>query len=199
VLTSPRWRAPAEYLRLAVRLVLSLLAVSALVFLLTVAVPGDPARAALGKAATPAQLKAFDAAHGLDAPLYEQFGRFLQHLVQGQLGTSYASGQSVATAIGARFERTFYLVLIAWLIAALISIPVGMWSGRRAGSAADSVLSGATLALAALPEFVIGLLLVFIVGVKLGWLPVNSTAAGYSTTPWGDCPRPRSRSPSSRT
>jgi len=186
VLTSPRWRAPAEYLRLAVRLVLSLLAVSALVFLLTVAVPGDPARAALGKAATPAQLKAFDAAHGLDAPLYEQFGRFLQHLVQGQLGTSYASGQSVATAIGARFERTFYLVLIAWLIAALISIPVGMWSGRRAGSAADSVLSGTTLALAALPEFVIGLLLVFIVGVKLGWLPVNSTAAGYSTTPWGD-------------
>jgi len=186
VLTSPRWRGPAEYLRLAVRLVLSLLAVSALVFLLTIAVPGDPARAALGKAATPAQLKAFDAAHGLDAPLYEQFGRFLQHLVQGQLGTSYASGQSVATAIGARFERTFFLVLIAWLIAALISIPVGMWSGRRAGSAADSVLSGATLALAALPEFVIGLLLVFIVGVKLGWLPVNSTAAGYSTTPWGD-------------
>jgi peptide/nickel transport system permease protein len=186
VLTSPRWRGPAEYLRLAVRLVLSLLAVSVLVFLLTIAVPGDPARAALGKAATPAQLKAFDAAHGLDAPLYEQFGRFLQHLVQGQLGTSYASGQSVATAIGARFERTFFLVLIAWLIAALISIPVGMWSGRRAGSAADSVLSGTTLALAALPEFVIGLLLVFIVGVKLGWLPVNSTAAGYSTTPWGD-------------
>ena len=186
MLTSPRWRGPAEYLRLAVRLVLSLLAVSVLVFLLTIAVPGDPARAALGKAATPAQLKAFDAAHGLDAPLYEQFGRFLQHLVQGQLGTSYASGQSVATAIGARFERTFFLVLIAWLIAALISIPVGMWSGRRAGSAADSVLSGTTLALAALPEFVIGLLLVFIVGVKLGWLPVNSTAAGYSTTPWGD-------------
>jgi peptide/nickel transport system permease protein len=186
VLTSPRWRGLAEYLRLAVRLVLSLLAVSVLVFLLTIAVPGDPARAALGKAATPAQLKAFDAAHGLDAPLYEQFGRFLLHLVQGQLGTSYASGQSVAVAIGARFERTFFLVLIAWLIAALISIPVGMWSGRRAGSAADSVLSGTTLGLAALPEFVIGLLLVFIVGVKLGWLPVNSTAAGYATTPWGD-------------
>jgi peptide/nickel transport system permease protein len=188
VLTSPRWRGLAPYLRLAVRLVLSLLAVSVLVFLLTIAVPGDPARAVLGKAATPAQLKAFDAAHGLDAPLYEQFGRFLLHLVQGQLGTSYASGQSVATAIGARFERTFFLVLVAWLIAALVSIPLGMWSGRRAGSAADSALSGTTLGLAALPEFVIGLLLVFVVGVKLGWLPVNSTAAGYATTPWGDFP-----------
>jgi peptide/nickel transport system permease protein len=186
VLTSPRWRGLAPYLRLAVRLVLSLLAVSVLVFLLTIAVPGDPARAVLGKAATPAQLKAFDAAHGLDAPLYEQFGRFLLHLVQGQLGTSYASGQSVATAIGARFERTFFLVLVAWLIAALVSIPLGMWSGRRAGSAADSALSGTTLGLAALPEFVIGLLLVFIVGVRLGWLPVNSTAAGYARTPWGD-------------
>jgi peptide/nickel transport system permease protein len=181
--TSARWRGPVW---LAVRLVLSLLAISVLVFLLTVAVPGDPARAALGKAATAAQLKAFDVAHGLDAPLYEQFGRFLLNLVQGRLGTSYASGQAVAAVIGARFERTFFLVLIAWLIAALVSLPVGIWSGRRAGSLADSAVSGATLGLAALPEFVIGLLLVFIVGVRLGWLPVNSTAAGYATTPWGD-------------
>lgn len=181
--TSARWRGPVW---LAVRLVLSLLAISVLVFLLTVAVPGDPARAALGKAATAAQLKAFDVAHGLDAPLYEQFGRFLLNLGQGRLGTSYASGQAVTAVIGARFERTFFLVLIAWLIAALVSIPVGIWSGRRAGSLADSAVSGTTLGLAALPEFVIGLLLVFIVGVRLGWLPVNSTAAGYATTPWGD-------------
>lgn len=181
--TSARWRGPVW---LAVRLVLSLLAISVLVFLLTVAVPGDPARAALGKAATAAQLKAFDVAHGLDAPLYEQFGRFLLNLGQGRLGTSYASGQPVTAVIGARFERTFFLVLIAWLIAALVSLPVGIWSGRRAGSLADSAVSGTTLGLAALPEFVIGLLLVFIVGVRLGWLPVNSTAAGYATTPWGD-------------
>ena len=181
--TSARWRGPVW---LAVRLVLSLLAISVLVFLLTVAVPGDPGRAALGKAATAAQLKAFDVAHGLDAPLYEQFGRFLLNLGQGRLGTSYASGQAVAAVIGARFERTFFLVLIAWLIAALVSIPVGIWSGRRAGSLADSAVSGTTLGLAALPEFVIGLLLVFFVGVRLGWLPVNSTAAGYATTPWGD-------------
>lgn len=181
--TSARWRALA---RLAVRLILSLLTVSVLVFLLTVAVPGDPARAVLGKAATPAQLAEFDAEHGLNAPLYQQFGRFLLHLVEGRLGTSYASGQPVAAVIGDRFERTFFLVLIAWLIAALVSVPVGMWTGRRAGSAVDSAVSGTTLGLAALPEFVIGLLLVFIVGVKLGWLPVNSTAAGYAVTPWGD-------------
>jgi peptide/nickel transport system permease protein len=181
--TSARWWPLA---RLAARLILSLLAISVLVFLLTVAVPGDPARAVLGKAATPAQLAAFDAEHGLNAPLYEQFGRFLLHLVEGQLGTSYASGQPVSTVIGDRFERTFFLVLIAWVIAALVSIPAGMWTGRRSGSAADSAVSGATLGLAALPEFVIGLLLVFIIGVKLGWLPVNSTAAGFATTPWGD-------------
>ena len=181
--TSGSWRALGW---LAVRLVFSLLAISTLVFLLTVAVPGDPARAVLGKAATPGQLAAFDAEHGLNAPLYEQFGRFLLHLVQGQLGTSYASGQPVASVIGDRFERTFFLVLIAWVIAALVSIPVGLWTGRRAGSAADSAVSGTTLGLAALPEFVIGLLLVFIVGVKLGWLPVNSSVAGFATTPWGD-------------
>lgn len=172
--------------RLLLRLVLSLFAVSVLVFLLTVAVPGDPARAVLGKAATQAQITAFDAAHGFSSPLYVQFGRYLLHLVQGQLGDSYASGQPVAGLIGARIERTFFLVLIAWLIAAVVSVAVGTWSGRRAGSLGDSAVSVTTLGLAAMPEFVIGLLLVFIVGVQLGWLPVNSTAAGFATTPWGD-------------
>jgi peptide/nickel transport system permease protein len=180
---SSRWRPAA---RLVLRLVLSLLAVSVLVFLLTVAIPGDPARAVLGKAATPGQLAAFDAAHGLNLPLYEQFGRFLLNLAEGRLGDSYASAQPVATVIAARFERTFFLVLLAWLIAAVVSVPVGTWSGRRAGGAADSAVSAVTLGVAALPEFVIGLFAVFIVGVQLRWLPVNSSEAGFSVTPWGD-------------
>jgi peptide/nickel transport system permease protein len=177
-----RWRPTAW---LAGRLILSLLVISVLIFVLTAAVPGDTARAVLGKAATPAELAAFKAAHGLNDPLYEQFGRFLGHLLQGNLGTSYASGQSVAAVIGLRFERTFFLVLIAWLVAAVVSVTAGIWTGRRAGGAADSMTSATTLGLAALPEFVIGLALVFVVGVKLGWLPVNSTAAGYTNTPVG--------------
>ena len=109
--------------------------ISLLVFLLTAAIPGDPARAVLGKAATPSQLAAFRASHGLNAPLYTQYGRFLLHLFQGNLGTSFGSGQPVSTVIGARLARTFFLVLFAWLIAAAVAVPLGLWTGRQRGKA----------------------------------------------------------------
>jgi peptide/nickel transport system permease protein len=168
------------------KLVLSLLIISVLVFVLTAAIPGDPARAVLGKAATPAQLVAFRAEHGLDAPLYLQYWHFLTGVLQGKFGTSFASGQAVTTVIGARFLRTFWLVLLAWLIAAAVAVPGGIAAGRRAGGLADTVSSGVVLTVAALPEFVIGLLAVFVAAVKLHWLPVNSTTAGFAESPWGD-------------
>src|ERR1700733_10715627 len=98
-LTQPReslaWRRAKALARLLLKLVLSLFTISLLVFLLTAAIPGDPARAVLGKAATASQLTAFRVDHGLNAPLYLQFGRFLLHLLEGNLGTSFASGQPV--------------------------------------------------------------------------------------------------------
>jgi peptide/nickel transport system permease protein len=172
--------------RTAGKLVLSLLVISVLIFVLTAAIPGDPARAVLGKAATPGELAAFRAEHGLNAPIYQQYALFLWHLLQGRLGTSFASGQPVSAVIGARLLRTFYLVLLAWLIAAVVAVPGGIWTGRRAGSLVDSASSAIVLAVAALPEFVIGLLVVFVLAVRLRLLPVNSTAAGFSDTPWGD-------------
>jgi peptide/nickel transport system permease protein len=168
------------------KVVLSLLVISVLVFALTAAIPGDPARAMLGKAATAGQLAAFRAEHGLNQPLYLQYWHFITHLVQGKLGTSFASGQAVTTVIGERLLRTFWLVLFAWLIAAAVAVPGGIWAGRRAGGLADSASSAVVLAVAALPEFVIGLLVVFVIAVKLHLLPVNSTAAGFASSPWGD-------------
>jgi peptide/nickel transport system permease protein len=178
----------AAAVQLVARLALSLLVISLLVFLLTAAIPGDPARAVLGKAATPSQLAAFRVSHGLNAPLYAQYGRFLLHLFQGNLGTSFGSGQPVSTVIGARLARTFFLVLFAWLIAAAVAVPLGLWTGRRAGKPVDSVVSMGVLGVAAMPEFVIGLLLLYVIAVELRLLPVNSSAAGFSDTPWGDFP-----------
>jgi peptide/nickel transport system permease protein len=180
-LSGGRWRAAGLMIG---KLVLSLLIISLLVFLLTAAIPGDPARAVLGKAATLAQLRAFDADHGLNAPLYVQYWHFIGNLLRGNLGTSFASGQPVASVIGARFIRTFWLVLFAWLIAAVVAVPTGIWTGRRAGGLADSATSGVVLTVAALPEFVIGLIAVFVVAVKLHVLPVNSTTAGFADSPW---------------
>jgi peptide/nickel transport system permease protein len=178
---STRWQPVALLIG---KLLLSLLVISMLVFLLTAAIPGNPARAVLGKAATSAQLAAFNAEHGLNDSIYVQYWHFISHLAQGNLGTSFASGQPVVSVIGARFIRTFWLVLIAWVIAALVAVPGGVWIGRRAGSLADSASSAVVLTVAALPEFVIGLLVVFIVAVKLHVLPVNSTAAGFAESPW---------------
>lgn len=181
--SSVSWRGVAQ---MAGKLLLSLLVISVLVFALTAAIPGDPARAVLGKAATPGQLAAFRAAHGLNEHLYLQYLHFVVHLLEGKLGTSFASGQPVTTVIGARLARTFWLVLFAWLIAAAVAVPGGIWAGRRAGGLADSASSAVVLTVAALPEFVIGLLLVFLVAVRLRLLPVNSTTAGFSDTPIGD-------------
>ena len=180
---SVRWRGAALLIG---KLILSLLVISVLVFALTAAIPGDPARAVLGKAATPGELAAFRAAHGLNAPLYLQYLHFVGHLLQGKLGTSFASGQTVTSVIAARLLRTFWLVLFAWLIAAVVAVPGGIWTGRRAGGLADSASSAVVLTVAALPEFVIGLLVVFVVAVKLRWLPVNSTTAGFTDSPIGD-------------
>lgn len=173
-----------ELVRIALRLAVSLLAVSLLVFVLTIAIPGNPARAVLGKAATPAQLSAFDALHGLNHPLWLQYWDYVRHLLHGNLGTSYASPVSVASLVLPRLARTMFLVLFGWTIAAVVSVSVGLASGRRAAKPFDSFVSFLTLVASATPEFMIGLLLVFIVGFHLGWLPVDSSSAGFYDVPW---------------
>jgi len=176
--------AAREIARTALKLAVSLVAVSILVFVLTVAIPGDPARAVLGKAATPAQLSAFDAEHGFDHPLWLQYADYVSNLLRGNLGTSYASSVSVASLVLPRLCRTLFLVLFGWTIAAVLSLSVGLASGRRAGRAFDSVVSVVTLVVSATPEFMIGLLLAFVIGYHLGWLPTDSSSAGFYDVPW---------------
>lgn len=170
--------------RTAVKLVVSLLAVSLLVFLLTVGIPGDPARAVLGKAATPSELVAFRAAHGLDHPLWAQYWDYLGQLLRGNLGTSYAAPVPVTSLVTDRLLRTLFLVLFGWTLAAIVSVSVGLASARRAGRWSDSVVSVLTLVASASPEFMTGLLLIFVFAFHLGWFPVDSSLAGFYNTPW---------------
>jgi peptide/nickel transport system permease protein len=170
--------------RLVLKLVLSLLAVSILVFALTQAIPGDPARAILGKDATPQQLAAFHEQHGLDRPVVSQYTHWLGDFVSGDWGASYASGAPVRQQIAPRLERTLTLVIAGWLLAALVAVPAGLASAVRAGRRFDLAGSAVTLLVGAMPEFVIGLLLVLVFGVWLGWFPVESSAAGLASTPF---------------
>lgn len=161
---------------IAAKLILSLAAISVIVFVL-MAIPGDPARDILGQYATADQIAAFNREHGLNSPLVVQYWRWLSGIVRGDWGFSYQAGAPVWDLIAPRLARTLVLVAMAWLLNAVVALPVGLVAGMRVRGRADILLSLATLSLAALPEFVIGLLLIVIFGITLHVLPVDSTAA----------------------
>jgi peptide/nickel transport system permease protein len=187
--TSPfrRWgrgTTAARFLLAALgKLVLSLLAISLVVFVITSAIPGDPARAILGRDATADQIAAFRQLHGLDRSLVAQYLGMIGDALRGNFGISYAAGQPVSGLIGPRLGRTLVLVAFGWVAATLIAVPIGLASGRRRGRASDLVTSLITLALGALPEFVIAILLVLIFAIWWGVLPVDSSEAGFVSNP----------------
>lgn len=138
---------------------LILLAVSVVVFAATQALPGNAARAILGRDATPARLKALTLQLHLNQPAITQYWHWLRGIVQGNFGISAATQQPVSQLISTRIDNSAFLVLVSAVIALPLSIALGVWMAVRRDKLADNVLSMVTLALAALPEFVIGLIL----------------------------------------
>lgn len=161
---------------------LTLLALSAVVFLLT-ALPVDPARTLLGPSATPAQLALFNHLHGLDRPLLTRYLDWLGGVVHGNLGRDYVSGAPVWSLISPRLDRSLPLAALAWLLMIAVGVPLGLLTGLRAGRA-DRGITATALALAAVPEFVVGTLLLALLAVRFHWLPANSAAAGFTTDPF---------------
>jgi len=139
--------------------VLVLLAVSVIVFAATQAL-GDPARAILGRTATPASLAALHKQLHLDQPVVQQYWNWLTGLLQGDAGTSLANQEPVTTYLRPRVENSAFLVLLAGGISIPISIAIGSYAALRRDRVFDVASSVTTLALAALPEFVVGLFLV---------------------------------------
>jgi len=154
---------------------LTLLLVSVLVFAATQTLPGDTARAILGKSATPATLKAMRQELGLDRPAIVQYGSWLGGVVRGNLGESLAAKAPVTRVIGTRVRNSAVLVLVAALISIPLSILIGSLSGLFRDRPFDSTTSLGTLGLAALPEFVIGILLIGLLATQVfHWFPAVS-------------------------
>ncbi len=148
--------------------VLTLFLVSVVIFGATQALPGDPARAILGKqAADKAMYNALREQLHLNRPIYLQYGIWLKGIVSGNLGTSTASGQAVTTLIKQRVANSALLVLFAAIISIPVSLLIGALSALWRDSVFDLSTSVGSLALAALPEFVIGILLVFVFATTL--------------------------------
>ena len=141
---------------------LTLLLVSIVVFAATQALPGNAARAILGRNATPARLAALSQQLHLDRSVFAQYFSWLGGVIHGNFGTSAATQAPVSHLISARILNTAFLVLVSGLIAIPLSIALGVLMAVRRDKPTDHIISITTLALAALPEFVIGIGLVLL-------------------------------------
>lgn len=156
-------------------MVATLLVVSFLTFLLTALLKGDPAVVILGPegAKDPEAVAAVRDDLHLDDPLPQRYVNWLGDAVTGDLGRSYRTGQEVTEAIGERLPVTIEVGVLAIVIALATAIPAGTFSAFRAGGAADRVITGTSFGLLAVPNFMMAILLIWVLAETLGWLPAT--------------------------
>jgi peptide/nickel transport system permease protein len=156
--------------------VLTLFLVSVVVFFATQALPGDTARAILGKeAANVERYEALREQLGLNEPIAQQYASWLGGVVAGDLGSSLVQDQAVTELLSRRVANTFVLVLIAALISIPLSLLLGSLTALKRDSKFDVSVSIGSLSLAALPEFVIGIMLILLFATQVfNWLPAVS-------------------------
>jgi peptide/nickel transport system permease protein len=151
---------------------LTLFAVSLIIFAATQALPSDPAKAILGRTATPDSLAALRDQLGLNRSVVDQYLSWLGGVFRFDPGTSLSSGQPVSQVVSDAIVNSAFLVLCAALASVPLAVGIGIWAAVRRDGMFDSVSSLVTLALAALPEFVVGIALVLLFGtVVFAWLP----------------------------
>lgn len=166
-----------------------LLAVLALVTLATFSMlellPGNLAYAILGEGAQAEDVARVEKELGLDRPVHERFGIWMANAVRGDLGKSYASGEQVSHAIVQRIPVSLQLMVMSQIIALLMALPLGLWAGYREGRTIDRVISSAAFGALAVPNFVLGILLILLVSIWLGWLPASGFVA-FNADPLGN-------------
>jgi peptide/nickel transport system permease protein len=154
-------------------------------FLMIHLIPGDPVRAALGPTAPAALVSAKRAEMGLDDPILVQYWHYVQNLFTGDLGTSLVSQLPVSQIVSQRLPATLELALLAFLVAVAVAVPLGVAMGvltrRGHGRRTELAFTGSSVILGTIPDFLIAVGLVYLFGVKLGWLPVagNDTPSAY--------------------
>jgi peptide/nickel transport system permease protein len=160
----------AFVLRRLIQAVIVMVTVAFIAFLLFQYV-GDPVVFLLGQDAKPEQIRELRAGLGLDKPFFIQFWHFLVNAVQGEFGLSLRQGAKVSRLIGERFPATLELAMVAAMLALLIGIPMGVYAALRRGSFLSQVFMTISLLGVSLPTFLIGILLILVFAVVLGWLP----------------------------
>ena len=162
---------PTMILKRLLMAIPSLIGVVVVTFLLTRALPGDPAAYFAGPAATPQAIQEIRVKLGLDKPLVVQFGHYVVDLAQGNLGTSLTTGQPVATELRNRLPASAELTLLGLIVSILIAVPLGILAATKPNSPIDHACRIISTAGVSLPVFFTGLILVYIFYYQLGWAP----------------------------
>ncbi len=132
---------------------------------------GDPVVFLLGQDARPDQIRQLRSDLGLDQPFFIQVWHFLTNAVQGEFGLSLRQGAKVSRLLGERFPATMELALIAAALSLLLGVPMGVYAALRRGTVMSQVLMTLSLLGVSLPTFLIGILLILVFTVGLGWFP----------------------------
>ena len=160
-------------------LVPTLAVVSVLIFGLQQLLPGDPAMALAGEEHDPAAVAAIRAKYHLDRPLVVQYGIWIGNVLRGDFGQSLRNRIPVSELLASKLPVTVELAVCSMLIALVIGVPAGILSATRKGRALDVVANFVALSGLSVPHFWLGIMLILLFAVRLGWLP----ASGY-VPPW---------------
>ena len=175
----------AFILRRLIQAVIVMIAVAFISFMLFQYV-GDPVTFMLGQDATQEQIAELRKALGLDQPFFVQFWHFLINAAQGEFGISLRQGAKVSSLIAERFPATFELAMVAAALALLIGVPMGVYAALKRGTFMSQVFMTLSLLGVSLPTFLIGILLILIFSVHLGWFPSfgrgTTTQLGFWST-----------------
>jgi len=163
-----------------------LMGVSVIVFLVLHLAPGDPAEIMLGAQATQADRLRLRADLGLDDPLSVQYARWLGHVVRGDLGRSLWMRRPVLGEVLARYQATLILTATALLLSSVGGVALGILSATRPNSLLDRTSAVASLFGASMPVFWLGIVLMVIFSLTLGWLPASGMYAPYGGGDLGD-------------
>jgi len=166
--------------------VFTLFVVSLVVFAATQLLPSDPAQAILGRDANPTSVASLRTKLGLDHSAFYQYTHWLKGIVTGDPGDSFNARQPILDYIGDRVINSLFLLVLASVISIPLALWLGSYSARKRDTAFDNVTSNTMLALASLPEFVVGIILVLLLSVRVWHVLPAVSSIGIGEGPWSD-------------
>jgi len=161
-----------------------LVGVSVFVFLLLQLAPGNPALLIAGPDAPPETLRAIERELGLDQPIYVQYWRYLERVLHGDLGKSLRSRLPVSFEVARAFPVTFQLTLVATFFSVVVALPLGVTSAVHQNTWLDSGTMFLALIGISMPVFAVGLILMWVFGFYLGWLPISGFSPLTTVEGW---------------